>query len=98
MADRINTPDVGKVNRTHAVARMLGNAGYLVFPCRPFSKMPATRNGFKDASSDLIDIDAWFDNDRGYNLAVACGPQPNGINLLAVDIDPKNGGVETWRR
>ena len=97
MTKHSDTPDPGKVNRTLAVARMLGNAGYLVFPCRPFSKMPATKNGFKDASNDYLDIDAWFDNDRGYNLAVACGPQPNGVNLLAVDIDPKNGGNESWK-
>ena len=97
MTDHSDTHKGGEVNRILSIARMLGMAGYLVFPCRPFSKMPATRNGFKDASSDLIDIDAWFANDRGYNLAVACGPQPNGVNLLAVDIDPKNGGLETWR-
>ena len=97
MTDHSDTPPAGKVNRTLLIARLLAEAGYRVFPCRPFSKAPATENGFKDATTDLDQINTWFDNERGLNLAVACGPQPNGINLLAVDIDPKNGGLETWK-
>jgi hypothetical protein len=83
-------------NRVLAHARVLIERGYLVFPCRRFSKAPATANGFKDACVDPPQIEHWYDNDLGLNLAVACGPQPNGINLLAVDIDPKNGGDITW--
>jgi hypothetical protein len=82
--------------RTYAVALALAGAGYLPFPCKPFSKMPATRHGFKDASSDEDQLKAWFDNDAGLNLAIACGPQPNGIDLLAIDVDPKNGGDASW--
>jgi hypothetical protein len=83
--------------KTLQIALTLSKAGIKVFPCLPFSKAPATKNGFHDATTDEDQVRAWFDNDRGLNLAVHCGPQPCGINLLAVDIDPKNGGLETWK-
>jgi replicative DNA helicase len=30
------------------------------------------------------------------NIGLACGPQPNGLNIVVIDLDPKNGGFETW--
>ena len=92
-----NRPQTSARDKTLGIALALAEADYLVFPCRPFSKAPATENGFHDATVDPEQIRTWFDNDRSLNLAVACGLQPNGINLLAVDIDPKNGGLETWK-
>ena len=43
-------PSSSRRDRTMRIAHALGNVGYLVFPCRPFSKAPATQNGFKDAT------------------------------------------------
>jgi hypothetical protein len=79
-----------------ARALHLARAGFVVFPCRQGDKRPATNNGLLDASAEEATIRRWFGNDRGFNLAVACGPQPNGVNLLAIDIDPKNGGDVAW--
>lgn len=83
-------------NLTLAHALRLARAGFLVFPCQPGMKQPATTNGLLDATTDETMIRTWFNNDRGLNLAVACGPQPNGVNLVAIDVDPKNGGDVTW--
>lgn len=90
------TDDTKPANLTLARALHLARAGFVVFPCRPNSKRPGTNNGLLDATTDEAQIRTWFDNDRQYNLAVACGPQPNGINLLAIDVDPLKGGDETW--
>lgn len=84
------------MNHILEMALKLVEAGIPVFPCKPWSKAPATRNGFLDASTDPEQVVEWFDNDRGFNLAVACGRHPSGLNLLMVDVDPKNGGDVTW--
>lgn len=93
MADRSSQPVENLILR-HALA--LAEAGYLVFPCRQLDKRPATGNGLLDASSDPVVVRRWFGAGRDLNLAVACGLQPNGTNLLAVDIDPTKGGFESW--
>jgi len=86
MSDPSNTP----VNRQLNMALALAKAGYRVFPCKPFSKAPATTNGFYDATTDEDQIHAWFDR-PGLNLAIATGD-----GLLVVDIDPKHDGDITW--
>src|SRR5262252_6165356 len=80
---------------TLARALHLARAGFVVFPCRRGEKRPATTNGLLDATDDEAQIERWFAG-RDLNLAVACGPQPNGVNLFAIDVDPKNGGDSTW--
>ena len=85
---------VGSMNLQ--VALGLAEKGYLVFPCRQGDKRPFTPHGLKDATVDPDVIRKWYSRNPDLNVAVACGPQPNGINLLAVDVDPKNGGDETW--
>lgn len=74
-----------------ALAR--ANAGYPVFPCRPRSKKPATRNGFKDATSDLTIVEQWWRENPEYNLAVACG----AAGLLVIDKDSDEADL-IWRQ
>lgn len=73
-----------------------GQAGYNIFPCRPGTKVPVTRNGVLDATNDHEIIDGWFVRRPDFNIGLACGPQPNGVNLLAIDVDAHKGGMETW--
>lgn len=87
---------VSSERRALSHALRLAGAGYLVFPCLAWRKEPATTHGFHDATDDVDQIRRWFDNDAGFNVAVACGPQPNGVWLLAVDIDPKHEGEVAW--
>jgi hypothetical protein len=72
-------------DRNRAVARALAYAerGWPVFPCRPCSKEPATRHGFRDATTDPGQIRAWWDRWPDANLAIATGAP--GPDVLDVD-------------
>lgn len=62
-------------------------------PCRNAGKHPSLKGGFLAATTDLQQIQAWFA--RRYidaNLAIATGA---ASNLLVVDVDPRNGGLQT---
>jgi Bifunctional DNA primase/polymerase, N-terminal len=43
--------------------------GWPVFPCLPGQKIPATRHGFRDATTDEQQITAWFSRGSGWNLS-----------------------------
>lgn len=73
----------------HAQARVLAEAGIKVFPCVVDGKQPATTNGFKDASLDLEQIDAWW-NEADYNIGVC----PEDAGWCVIDLDP--GGEPHW--
>jgi len=77
-------------------AKAYGKAGYNIFPCKPGTKVPLTRNGVLDATHDPEYIEGWFGRREDLNIGLACGPQPNGVNLLAIDVDAHKGGMETW--
>ena len=57
--------------------------GWPVFPCRPGEKIPATRHGFRDATTDQQQITDWFARHPGRNLAIATGAP--GPDVLDVD-------------
>jgi predicted P-loop ATPase len=63
--------------------------GWAVLPCRPRDKRPATKHGFKDATTEKgVLVQAWAANPEA-NLGVATG-SVSGIVVL--DVDPRNGG------
>ena len=56
--------------------------GWPVFPCRPGEKIPATRHGFHDATTDEQQITDWFARHPGRNLAIATGtPGPDVLDV-----------------
>lgn len=57
-----------------------------VFPLLPNSKAPATRQGFKDATTDLAQITRWFAVRPEPNVGV-----PTGVLFDVVDIDGWQG-------
>lgn len=63
--------------------------GRSVFPCRARGKEPLTDHGFKDATTNLDEIRAWWSKWPEANVAIATGSRSN---LLVLDIDPRNGG------
>lgn len=65
---------------------------WAVFPCRPRQKVPATKHGCKDATTDTDQIHRWWTAMPDANIGVATGA-PSGIYVL--DIDAKDGGHET---
>jgi Bifunctional DNA primase/polymerase, N-terminal/Primase C terminal 1 (PriCT-1) len=62
------------------------SSGYRVLPLRPRSKVPLTERGAHDASCDESRIRSWWERWPNANVGLALQ------NLIAVDIDPRNGG------
>lgn len=60
-------------------------AGWPVFPLAVAGKVPATRNGFKNATVDLEQIRSWWDT-TNYNIGT-----PTGIHFDVIDIDGPTG-------
>lgn len=58
--------------------------GWAVFPCRPGQKVPATKHGCKDATTDAEQIRAWWERTPDANVGVATG-SASGIFVLDVD-------------
>lgn len=81
--------------------------GWPVFPLKPVGtrchggnkcktlcqcpKTPATKNGFKDATTESEQIDEWWSAHPNYNIGLATGHLFDGI-----DIDPRSGGVQSF--
>ena len=56
--------------------------GWPVFPCQPGQKIPATQHGYRDATTDLERITAWFSLLPPWNLAIATGaPGPDVLDI-----------------
>lgn len=64
--------------------------GCKFFPVIAGTKHPATDNGWKDATDDARQLDAWAKDFPGCNWAVACGPS----DLFVFDVDPD--GISQW--
>ncbi len=56
--------------------------GWSVFPLHPREKEPATKNGFKDATTDADQINLWWTKNPDYNIG---GVPP--VDHFMVDID-----------
>jgi len=68
-------------------ALKLAERGYPVFPCKPQGKKPLTLNGFKDATTNQLQIRTWWKEWPEANVAV-----PTGMKTFHVlDIDQKEG-------
>lgn len=70
-------------NATLSQALTYASRGWPVFPCKPGQKAPATRHGYRDATTDQEQITAWFNRGRAWNLAIATGTP--GPDVLDVD-------------
>jgi hypothetical protein len=68
-------------------ALALANLGARVFPCAPHGKVPVTRHGCRDATSDRAAIRAWWARWPTANIGLA-----TGAGLLVLDVDPRHGG------
>jgi hypothetical protein len=70
---------------------------WAVLPIVPGTKVPHgrfVRHGFQDATRDPNQIERWWTADPRASVAVACAPS----GLVVLDIDPRNGGDETFGR
>jgi hypothetical protein len=67
-------------------ARWYAAQGVRIFPLKPGDKVPATRNGFKDATTDPEQVAAWWARTPQANIGL-----PTGITFDVVDIDGPTG-------
>lgn len=79
--------------RNYAVKYL--NAGFRCLQIAPQSKRPVPPK-WQNLIADVDMVDDWFPFEGSYNLGIICGQQPNGVNLLAIDVDPKSDGDHTW--
>lgn len=63
--------------------------------CPSPGKHPRTRNGVKDATTDHVAIDQWFEAWPDSNVGIATG---KASGLVVVDVDPRNGGFESMEK
>lgn len=74
-----------------AICRELGLS---LFPIQPKNKIPATTNGFKEATRDLKRIKEWMKYQPTANIGVPTG-KINGFWVL--DVDGRNNGFESLK-
>lgn len=66
--------------------------GCKIFPCQVGGKLPATSNGWKEASSDPAQIAEWLKINPDFNWALATGLS----DLFVIDVDP--AGLDYWAK
>lgn len=85
---------------TFAVASKIASLGVPVFPVWSGSKRPVTRHGFHDASTDIAQIEAWWQSTPEASLAIPTG-QASGVVVVDVDVHGRVNGYEaatrTWQ-
>jgi hypothetical protein len=77
-------------------ALLYAQVGWPVFPCLPGQKLPATKHGFKDATTDPDRITHWWAKAPHNNVAVATGAP--GPDVLDVDIHQSGNGFAAFNR
>lgn len=75
-----------------SAALLYAAQGWPVIPLKPGTKVPATVHGMDDATTDADLIERWWGDGRAHNVAIAV---PEGV--VVIDVDPRNGGVDTLR-
>jgi len=70
--------------------RAVAAEGIVIFPCHPKTKAPLVPRGFKEATSDLALIEAWWRQWPKAMIGVPMG-DVNGLFALDVDWDPSRG-------
>ena len=69
-------------------ARAIAAAGLRVLPIKPGEKFPPMKSWQHAASVEDRTIDSWWNGlYRNHGIGIAMGPQPDGRNVFALDID-----------
>jgi len=69
--------------------------GWSVFPVVPREKRPLTENGFKNATTDLAQITAWWERWPDAGVAIATG---SDLVVLDVDLHGSTNGFDSLAR
>jgi Bifunctional DNA primase/polymerase, N-terminal len=79
-----------------AAALRYAQADWPVFPCIPGEKVPVTRHGFLDATTDPDKITWWWSRGPDRNVAIATGHP--GPDVLDVDVHKDGTGFAAFNR
>jgi Bifunctional DNA primase/polymerase, N-terminal len=90
------TTGPGHANPVLTAALRYARADWPVFPCLPGQKVPATRHGLLDATTDPDKITWWWSRSPGRNLAIATGSP--GPDVLDVDVRQDGNGFAAYGR
>ena len=85
-----------QANPALAAAHRYARANWPVFPCIPGEKVPATRHGFLDATTDPDKITWWWSRHPDRNVAIATGTP--GPDVLDVDVREHGSGFTAFNR
>lgn len=80
--------------RLLTAARQYTQAKFKPIPLRPNDKIPILPRWQDRDPLDDDEIERYWGNGNEHNLGLVCGLQPSGMNLLAIDVDPRHGGDE----
>ena len=83
-------------NSRLAAALRYAQANWPVFPCILGEKIPATKHGFLDATTDLDKITWWWARNPERNVAIATGLP--GPDVLDVDVHEDGNGFAAFNR
>lgn len=77
--------------------------GFAVFPLKYRDKVPLTRNGCKDATTDAAQIKAWWQKYPNANIGLATGSVSQNVFVIDLDIDEDRGidgyhSLGDWQR
>ena len=71
-----------ELNWAEQAAQRYAGVGWPVFPCRTGDKIPATRNGLHDATTDPGKIAWWWSKNPERNVGIATGaPGPDVLDI-----------------
>jgi P4 family phage/plasmid primase-like protien len=65
--------------------------GWPVHPLKPLSKVPATKHGCNDATTDERQIRAWWSENPNYNIGLR-----TGVLWFVLDVDSKHQDAAEW--
>lgn len=65
--------------------------GFAIFPLKPRSKIPLTKNGFKDATKDIAQVKRWWHETPNANIGIATGKISGNLFVIDFDIDEDKG-------
>src|SRR5690349_1775211 len=82
----------GKTDELRQAAIAYAKAGYPVFPVKTHDKIPLTSHGFKDATTNLVQIENWWSHTPSANIGLPTGAISG---LFVIDVDVKNDGQTT---